>query len=280
MVDKKIILILLLIFINIGLFGQNYVVASIHLEYENVSPSYASSIFHEISNITKAFLSDESTERIFFYGIGPYDISDNGKNILLALVGNINRINDRIELKVKITNYITHEEYLNILITEPFFHPEELNNKYEQLFVRHFSKKIIGIGEKSNCQPGFYYKNCSVHLGGVRYDDGILLNYPDLNFDLNQTKGLSENFWIEYNKVELFRKIEGSIFWTSSIVFLSSLSTGLIIGMNKPELLEDYGNALGLTIGISGLIVLITGIDIMLRPPNKRISILNDELIR
>jgi len=256
---------------------DRYVFLSSNLQAENVSRSYAKSIYERVQDIIYGYVGAGTIDRYSMFSMSPYmnDFVKNNPTIkTLKLACYLVRKEDTSLLSVVIQDDKTSEEYLNAQYTSSFFELNNMLRDFASSFPKEFKLPIISEYNYVPQNLGYSVKY-SIMLDDVTYRTGnCLTKFDDLVYDLRMSENIPQSVFREIKCYTIKRNIYGYTFWISG---LANLSTLFIAGFMPHD--KEHQQPAGIVYIASGAVFLIDSILLISHGSSKVEKILNEQLI-
>ncbi len=269
--------------------GDCYIFPSGNLQYENVSDSYANSIYGRVQDIIYGYLGAGRIDRLFMFN-NAYTrdiISNNPLNKALKLECSLAQKNGITALSIIIQDNNSSEVYLNAHYTSSFFEPNEMLREFASSFPKQFKLPIINEYQHQQANEGFLAKNSGIMLDSIYYPESLRGQmYKDLIYDLKTQAEPPTEIFDKIDNYAIRKRIEnysclgfGAI-WLSSLIAAAAMgSAAESNGKTIQEALREPAFQVTISfLGIGTVGSLVSGFAAMFDRPKGAVRMLNNWL--
>ena len=256
-----------------------YVFLSSNLQAENVSGSYAKSIYERVQDIIYGYVGAGTIDRYSMFSTSPYmnDFVKNNPTIkTLKLACYLVRKEDTSLLSVVIQDDKTSEEYLNAQYTSSFFEPNIMLREFTSSFPKEFKLPIINEYNYVPQNLGYSAKWYGTKLDDVTYRTGnFITKFDDLVYDLRMTENAPQSVFKNIKCYTIRRNVYEYTFWISGLINISTVFIGAIASSGD----EEPQQVVRIIYGASAAVFFLDLIPFFLDGPSKLEKVLNDQLL-
>jgi len=271
--------------------GYCYVFPVCNLQAENVSGSYANSLFASVQDIIYQYLGAGQMDPSFMFGKGYAQdiVRDNPESRALELDCFLVRKEEASLLSIVIRDNKTSEVYLDVQYSSSFFDPNEMLRDFASSFPLEFKLPIPNTYEYRPKNEGFLAFNYGIMLDSVYYP--LSFCGPangDLLHDLRLQEDLPAEISAEIRRSALRYKIETYSCLGFGGIWLASFIAAFAVAsadedFNNGETLQEMWSKPAWRAVISAYVVstvggLGTGFAAMFDRPQGAVRMLNEWL--
>ena len=253
-----------------------YAVVQSTLAYQDVSDSFAQSFYNDVRQIVRGYLADFYTEYCFYDSGLEAGAAGHDKNTLLDLQCRVERVSNKVILKVRIAGSDTQESLLSFETSASFFQPAAALASFAEAFPDLFAGRVVRRCSYTLPPEGFYLPrgelNLGLSLGNVRY------TLEDLEKDLGATENAPPRLMRSARCLRIRRGIERAAIGLGALaVLLTAIPIAIIAkGSEDSSALSQAPPAVWITMGAGTSVCALTLLEMGLFPPRRLVRKLND----
>jgi hypothetical protein len=254
---------------------DSYAVLQSTLEYQDMSASYAESIYNDVRRVVRGYLADYYTEQCFYDSGLEVDAANHNRNTLLDLQCKVKRVSNKVILSVRIARHDTQESLLLFETSALFFQPAAALASFAAAFPELFAGRVVRHYSYAMPPQGFYLPRGALYIG---MNLGNVSYIPeDLEKDLMGTENVPPGLIRSLRCFRIRRDIASTVGGLGAVTVLVTLLPLTIIGMlaeKDPDI--TVPPAIWITIGAGSLMCAIPFLESAIFRPRKLMATLND----
>jgi hypothetical protein len=219
-----------------------YLPIKVQVQREGISDSYARGLAENMRSVVEAYFQELPGLQVDmlnqFGDDSALNLEPGGRRPALEMDVAVLRDGDVVEVSVRLSDIEGDRELLTFHYEGSFFSPTEARNAFVRRLEEAAGKPAPAGLLEAPSPEGFnirVLRELGLHLEQIPYQQGLLLNYPDLHFDLNSTSNLPVGLSRRLHGFRLFRGASALVFWAGAVVNLGIIPVGYICSTHNAD---------------------------------------------